>query len=115
MRGKALLLALGAILVLLCSCSDDCGDCPVCPEPESCSNDLYDGRLFVSNRFGMMGIYVFDTATDKLVDSITYRICGMCVDVTAAARHHRSASITATSRINPCARRVLPVVTAQRF
>jgi hypothetical protein len=99
MRGKVLLFALGAILMLLCSCSDDCGDCPVCPEPESCSNDLYDGRLYVSELFGMMGIYVFDTATDKLVDSIVYQTSGGCVDASADGRYLLTTDATAKAML----------------
>lgn len=99
MKTSALFLVLCALAVAMSGCSDDPVICLVCPESETCSNALYDGRLYVSNTFGREGILIFDTATDELVDSIMYPTSGMCVDVSEDGKYLLATDAYATARL----------------
>ncbi len=47
-----------------------CGeDCPTCP-PVECLDCPYDGRLYVAMDTPIPGVYIFDTKTDSLIDSV---------------------------------------------
>lgn len=74
-RVAALLLATCAAVMLLFGCSDYCSTCPACsePEPEPVNDKPYDGRLYVTMLSGDVGMYVFDLATDSLIDSVMYK------------------------------------------
>jgi hypothetical protein len=56
-----------AVLMALAGCSDD--DCPTCP-PTATENPPYDGRLYATSILGTRAIFVIDTQTDSVRDSV---------------------------------------------
>ncbi len=66
---KQLLYSFFALVIAatwLLSCNEDCPTCP----PAECSDCPYDGRLYVAMDEPTPGVYVFDTKTDSLIDSV---------------------------------------------
>lgn len=61
-----LLLVTITAAVWLMSCDKDCPTCP----PVECTDCTYDGRLYVAMDEPTPGVYVFDTKTDSLIDSV---------------------------------------------
>lgn len=92
------------LLTLMSGCSDDdCETCPTCPEVKT-HNDIYDGLLYVGMsgvpKTGDIDIYVFDTRTESLVDSIDIGSNDVGhLDITANGRYLAVGDEQATTRI----------------
>jgi WD40 repeat protein len=67
----------------LIGCSDDCA---TCPEPK-CSDCPYDGRLYVAMDSPNPGVYIFDTKTDSLVDSIVFSSTTLATSLSPNGRY----------------------------
>lgn len=79
------------LLLMTGGCSDDdCETCPTCPEVSD-HNEIYDGLLYVSIANPAadenVGVYIFDTRTEQIVDSIPAAGAGIYhLDVTSDGR-----------------------------
>jgi hypothetical protein len=87
MMKHALFLVLGAAVLLIAGCADECPICPDCREPEPCSNEVYDGRLYVAMVFGTTGIFVVDTKTETVLDSVLFGTSADDIRVSSNGRY----------------------------
>jgi WD40 repeat protein len=99
----ALFLMLTLVLGLLGCSDDDCETCPTCPEPKT-HNDIYDGFLYVGLSgvpyLGDTDIYIIDTKTEQVVDSITYpQRDALALDVTPDGKLLAVSDAQATTRV----------------
>jgi len=70
------------MVLFIMGCSDDC---PICPKPPV--EQPYQGRLYVCMLFGTSGVFVVDTQTDSVLDSIVYDRSAMTVSASDDGRY----------------------------